>query len=278
MDFLSKAGISIDTATNKVRLGKSKLAKGRTYSVYPVKDVSLPAKSETLVTLTSPGAFKQGLIEGSIRIPENVMLMEGVVTSSSAKSFTAVLTNFHHLPVKLTRYDKVGRLHIDDLMTAQPINQCLAIHNGKPLLASPKDFNHVDKIPIGHIPHKFQNDYRALLRSCADVFSQNDVDLGHCKDISHQVRLIDPNRISAINQYQLPHHLKEVAIDYVKKLLAAGVIRKSNSIFNSPLMLVKKPHADPKKTLAKQYRLVHNHVEVNKNIVSCIESVASRRL
>ena len=28
MDFLSKAVISIDTATNKIRLGKSKLAKG----------------------------------------------------------------------------------------------------------------------------------------------------------------------------------------------------------------------------------------------------------
>ena len=66
MDFLSKAGISIDTATNKVRLGKSKLARGRTYYVYPVKDVSLPAKSEMLVTLSSPGAFKQGLSEGSI--------------------------------------------------------------------------------------------------------------------------------------------------------------------------------------------------------------------
>ena len=36
MDFLSKAGISIDTATNKIKLGKSKLTKGKTYSVYPV--------------------------------------------------------------------------------------------------------------------------------------------------------------------------------------------------------------------------------------------------
>ena len=34
-------------------------------------------------------------------------------------------------------------------------------------------------------------------------------------------------------------------------------------------MLVKKNHADPKKPLAEQYRLVHNYVEVNKNISPC---------
>ena len=34
-------------------------------------------------------------------------------------------------------------------------------------------------------------------------------------------------------------------------------------------MLVKKTHADPNKPLAEQNRLVHNYVEVNKNISSC---------
>lgn len=43
--------------------------------------------------------------------------------------------------------------------------------------------------------------------------------------LPHQVKLIDPNRITSINQHRLPHHLKEVAIDHVKKLLDAGVIR-----------------------------------------------------
>ena len=36
-----------------------------------------------------------------------------------------------------------------------------------------------------------------------------------------------------------------------------------------PLMLVKKPHANQKKTLSEQYQLVHNYVEVNKNIAPC---------
>ena len=51
------------------------------------------------------------------------------------------------------------------------------------------------------------------------------------------VKLTDTNKIVDINQYRLPHHLKEVAIDNVQKLLAAGVDRKSNSVFNSPLIV-----------------------------------------
>ena len=34
-------------------------------------------------------------------------------------------------------------------------------------------------------------------------------------------------------------------------------------------MLVKKPHADPAKPLAEQYRLVHNYVDLNKNTNPC---------
>ena len=60
MDFLSKAGISIDTATNKIWWGKSKLAKGKTFLVYPVHNITLPAKSETLVNLTAQKHSSRG--------------------------------------------------------------------------------------------------------------------------------------------------------------------------------------------------------------------------
>ena len=99
MDFLSKARISIDMSTNKVKLGKSKLATSRTYPVYPVKIITSPPKSETLVILTLPGTFSWGLIEESIRLPENVTLMKGIVTSKTENTFTAVFANFHHFLV-----------------------------------------------------------------------------------------------------------------------------------------------------------------------------------
>ena len=114
--------------------------------------------------------------------------MEGVVTSNSKISFTAVFANFHHLPIRLTTNDKVGRLNIDEQMTTYPIDNCLAIQDGKPIITNPVDFHHVDKIPFDHIPLIFQQDYRAILRSYADVFLKNDLNLGHCKALPHQVQ------------------------------------------------------------------------------------------
>ena len=119
------------------------------------------------------------------------------------------------------------------------------------------------------MPREYHSRYHKLLSTYSDVFSRNDLDIGNCSSLPHVVRLKDRNRITSISQYRLPHKLKEVAVDYVQKLLEAGVVRKSTSVFNSPLMLVKKPHADPNKPLAEQYRLVHNYVDLNKNINPC---------
>lgn len=147
-------------------------------------------------------------------------------------------------------------------MTIKPLSQCLNIHCNIPKIS---ETSHVDSIDLKHIPDSYKPRYKELLQNY--VFSKNDLDLGLCMDLPHQVKLT--NEIVATNQYRLPHHLKEVAIGCVLKLLATGVVRKSNSVSNSVFMLVKKTHADPNKPLNKQYRLVLNCIEVYKNLAPC---------
>ena len=177
-----------------------------------------------------------------------------------------VLANFSHLPVKLTAYSPLAKVSSSSELQMFSLQGCLTVTNGRPQL---EKIDHIKNINLSHLPEQYRSRYKSLLRENADVISRNNLNVGHCKSLPHKVRLRDPNRITAINQYRLPYHLKEVAIDYVKKLLQAGVVRKSTSIFNSPLMLVKKPHADPNKPLAEQYRLVHNYMDLNKNISPC---------
>ena len=105
----------------------------------------------------------------------------------------------------------------------------------------------------GDLPLSVKGRYQALLREYADIFLKHDLDVGHSQTIPHTVRLTDHNKVVSVNQYRLKYHLQEVAIDYAKKLLKSGVIRPSTSVFNSSLMLVKKPNADLKKTLGEQY-------------------------
>ena len=253
MDFMGKSNIILDTRRQIICIARPKKTD---YVLMTTTKTHLPANSETLINLPSPVSFVQGLVESKTGLPEGVHVMDGI-TSSVDGQVGLVVANFSHLSVNLPPASALARLTIDANLQVKPLTECLSVTAAVPRIVST---SHVDKIDLSTIPSKYVAHYRSLLRSYADVFSKNDLDIGHCRSLPHRVRMRDPHRITSINQYRLPHHLKGVAIDYVKKLLAAGVVRKSTSVFNSPLMLVKKPHADPKKPLAEQYRLVHNYV------------------
>ena len=271
MDFMAYQNVVIDASKRVIKFA----AKKQTNSVSTLsgtKAIHLSPHSETAISIPVPFPFVQGLIESGPSLPDKVMVMDGVTSSYYPPDSPAdpvcnvIVANFSHLPIKIPTNTPLALLTTDPRLNAKPLSACLSISTEKPRIINT---SHVEKLDLSHIPTRFQQHYLSLLCSYADVFSKNDLDVGHCKSLPHQVRLTDPNKITSINQYRLPHHLKEVAIDYVERLLAARVVRKSNSVFNSPLMLVKKPHANPAKPLSEQYRLVHNYVELNKNIALC---------
>jgi hypothetical protein len=269
MDLMNKANISLNCKDNKIIFKTSSMQMN--YPLSMRKSVVLEANTETLVQTTCPVPFTSCLVDSvALAYPlQDVTLMDGLCSTTDTEGVSVapvLLANHGHLPVKLEAGTVVGLVD-HHTPSSFPLDAVLAIRPLDPTRhTSPA---HVDKIDLTAIPSSYRPNYKNLLSSFADVFSKNDLDVGHCRSLPHKVRLKDPNRITAINQYRLPHHLKEVAIDYVKKLLQAGVVRKSSSIFNSPLMLVKKPHADPTKPLAEQYRLVHNYIDLNKNISPC---------
>ena len=79
-----------------------------------------------------------------------------------------------------------------------PLQDCLTVTNGRPRL---EKIDHIKNIDLSHLPENYRLRYKSLLRANADVFSRNDLDVEHCKSLPHKVRLRDPNRITAINQY-----------------------------------------------------------------------------
>ena len=145
--------------------------------------------------------------------------MEGIVSVQQSKC-NAVFANFTHLPISVPAYTSAAQLHTS-LLTAMPIDSCPASHPNKLVLNL---VDHLQRIDLSHIPSHYQERYRLLIHKYGDVFSKSDLDIGHCESLPHVVRLKDPNRITSINQYRLPYKLKEVAIDYVQKLMEAGVI------------------------------------------------------
>ena len=135
-----------------------------------------------------------------------------------------IVANFSQLNVKMPSKTAIAKLSTHPGLSITPLTECLSVSDVKPKII---DSSHVSTIDLQSVPPRYRPNYESLLVSFADIFSRNDLDIGHCRSLPHHVRLKDPNRLTAINQYRLPFHLKSVAIDYVQKLLAAGVVRKS---------------------------------------------------
>lgn len=78
-----------------------------------------------------------------------------------------------------------------------------------------------------------------LIRKRDAAFSHGAFDLGHCNIIPHRVQLTDSKPISLPYRRIPPQDMKEVR-DQLQELLDKGIIRKSNSPYGSPVVIVRK--------------------------------------
>ena len=97
--------------------------------------------------------------------------MDGI-TSSDSNSCLEIVSNSSHLPVKINTRTSIAQIYVDKTMNIKPLAQCLKINSSTPKIIN---ILHVD---------------------------DNDLNLRHCKTLPHHVKLTDPNKIVAINQYQ----------------------------------------------------------------------------
>ena len=121
MDFMSKANININAATQKIKIGQSR--QQQSLPVVTTKKIHLPAYSETMVPLKVRGPFASALIEGSPSLPDRICLMEGIVSASDDQC-NAIFANFSHLPVTVPAYSSVANIHSGPV-TAFPLDACL---------------------------------------------------------------------------------------------------------------------------------------------------------
>ena len=167
------------------------------------------------------------------QLPENLNVMDGVISSNNMEKCAAIILNSSSTPIFLPKATNFASLQLCSENDLKPVSFVFAVRDKQVKLM---DTSHLRKIDLSHVADRHLASYKSLLTEYADVFSKHDLDVGHCKALPHQVRLTDPNKIVSINQYRLPYHLKEVAIDYVKKLLKSGVVRPSTSclLYTSP--------------------------------------------
>ena len=240
MDFMKRAKITIDAGEGRIRVTPTEQKPLKKKLLYNKKSITIQPMEEAKLMAESNFPFDIALVEGNEFTDFHVMdgLYQGGLSDES-NACNLVILNTGRDPLVLARGIELGSYSEVNRSEFSPIAEVLQINNQEVQLTN---IDHVKRIKLDHLPTRFRSDYAQLLASYADIFSRHDLDIGHSKTLPHVVRLTNPHKIVSINQYRLP-----LDFDYVDKLLKSGVVRPSMSVFNSPLMLVKKPNADPKK-------------------------------
>ena len=84
-----------------------------------------------------------------------------------------------------------------------------------------------------------QQSAKHLLVESADVFSQNDLDLGKCNILKHAIKITDPQPFKE-RYRRIPPHLYEEVKNHLQEMVEVGAIRRSFSPWASAVVLVRK--------------------------------------
>jgi len=253
MDVLSQDILTFNANTQTLNLG--------TFDLKSKKQVKILEGQNALIPCESPPDFN-----GLLLMNNEINGQEEVYEKSKDKKLLVSVCNFSNEPIVIRRGQVLG--------TGQSLSPELILEKTDAGFVSKKDFSilafstaHLKRIIMDRIPLSVRKSYENLLADFADVFSKSETDLGKATIVKQRVTLKDPNKITTIPPYRMAPHLKAVADEYIEKMLAAKIIRKSDSPFSSPLMLVRKAtKIDPNNPL-KGYRVVLDYRKVNQNTV-----------
>ena len=103
--------------------------------------------------------------------------------------------------------------------------------------------NMIESVNLEHLPVDQQLELRKLLHHRRDAISVGG-EIGHVRESHHKIILQKDTKPINTPQYKIPYHAKPIVQDHIQSLLDQDVIEKSRSPWNSPIILIKKPHSD----------------------------------
>ena len=208
---------------------------------------------------------------GTPLLARGPFIEEGVCEVNHQGKASVLLTNRLLEPIvvrrkaPLCRFEPISREACRTPLTAQNGPTCTVstIQKGIPDHLSNEILTPIMK----NIPPQFKPRFAEMLRKYSAAFSRTDDEIGNCPIMPQKIELLDPTKITAKPAYRTPDALRPVAEEYVKKLVAQGVLESSRSPFASPLLIVKKPgYDDPTLPVFQRYRAVVDYRDLNTNV------------
>ena len=243
LDYLRKHRCVLDVANMTLTVGEtivpafSGSPDHQEYKAFRVrvrKSVTLPPRSETMVTCRSFGATfdAPGMIEARAGLVQGVMVARTLVDASK-KSFQVLMANLTDKPKRIKPHTEVGICEPVQVEAAREDNQVL-MHKDMPSHLQ----GLIDRCG-GHLSTEQRLSAEALLLKHADVFSSGNNDLGCTQLTEHHINT-GSHRPVKTPPRRLPVPKRAEAEKAVQEMADHGLIEKCASPWSSALVLVKK--------------------------------------
>ena len=250
VQFLNAQNVTID-------FGRSKLKIHRKNQLRIIKQVDIPARSQTVFYARVKNFVPPGII-GQCNTGRNVQSLGVLIantisvtqTSKSGSNVIVLAMNLSDNPVTLYPRTKIGTFHIVDSSDItdltnfdNSLEECeIKIENCFECDGSSDEI--LKKVDIEASLSQDQNgQLSSLFNEYSDIFQTKDSKPGFYDKVRHGINTGNNPPVRS-RPYRHSPLLQQTIREHVKKMLKDGVISESTSPFASPIVMVKKKSGD----------------------------------
>ena len=255
-----------------------------TNALYSVKEITIPALSSMMVNTKYKGAVCETAKPiATVHAPCNPTIsgMPAWVTLDKYKNCKMIIDNCAPYDITLARNEILGVLEFEQEeclpLSEQTISSVISdIHQKFPKV--PKKFfskTEIEQNANLHVPNEYKQHYVDILYKHQEAISINKFDLGRAKNFTHKIHLKDNNPVYR-KQFKIPEAHQTFIEQTLDEWLKLGVVKRSNSLYNSPLFCVPKKQGQGLR-IVQDFRELNNHSHIDKysmkEITECIGDI-----
>ena len=205
---------------------------------------TIPPRSEVDLMCKTPRGTPPctAMVEPLHKPTANTRLVVGrsLVDLAPAKHIRVRVCNTSDLPIKIFTNTMVAKLSVacsvDNMPASPKTSAFVASLQQSTSQSTPPE---LDLSTSSISTKEEESKLNTLLGEYADVFSANDFDYGCASGVEHEIPLIDDDPFRLPYRRIPPSQYQDVR-EHIKEMERAGVIKKSNSPYASPIVVVQK--------------------------------------
>ena len=263
IDFMHKHNISYDASKRQILLDQQFVQ-----TIHATKQIVVPALSSKIIKTRFAGTpLPDANFVATIAAPQHNTIsgMPQLVSINNDKICSIVIDNCAPYDVTIDRDAILGVVEtetdvptpLDDNFINSLISKLDKKHSKKTLQRTD-----IESRANLNVPEEYKCKYISLLHKYQDAISTNKYDLGLAKDFKHKIHLKDENPVYR-KQFKIPDAHRGFIEQTLDEWLRLGVVRRSNSLYNSPIFCVPKKQGQGLR-IVQDFRELNNHTHIDK--------------